>query len=163
MLFTMSEASEDFLQTVLDLVVPCVMKLSPDGSSVVYSTRTKWNHCRKDKKKIKSLWIAKTGQPGSSRRLTNYQSNDRSPQWSPDGKSVAFLSNLADTEARKEALYLLSLDEESSPRALTATGNEKYISKFALSPDGNHIAFIAAPEKTPEQRAKEEAQGGAIV
>jgi Tol biopolymer transport system component/DNA-binding winged helix-turn-helix (wHTH) protein len=57
--------------------------LSPDGSFVVFS----WTGPKQDNPDI---YVQQIG-AGSPHRLTNDLSNDYSPSWSPDGRTIAFL------------------------------------------------------------------------
>jgi dipeptidyl aminopeptidase/acylaminoacyl peptidase len=107
------------------------------------------------------LWIAETGLQKSARKLTNGSYNDRMPQWSPDGRSIAFLSDRG-KQGKAYAIYLLELDA-NEPKAVTQAENERRILKFEFSPDGKHIAFVSYPEKSPEVRAREEAKDDAFV
>ncbi|KAE8447404.1 hypothetical protein EG329_010818 [Mollisiaceae sp. DMI_Dod_QoI] len=156
----MAEAFMGLTEAVLDLVIPTGQKLSPDGRSVIYSTRLKWNH-KKGEHLCPSLWHAETGTSKSARKLTDGSYNDRMPQWSPDGRSVAFLSDRG-KRGKARAIYLLALDE-NEPKALTPAEDERQIVKFEFSPDGKNIVFISSPGKSAEVRAKEEAKDDACV
>src|SRR5258706_4925372 len=67
-------------------------QLAPDGARVVFVVAeldAKENLYQSD------LWLvgATDGEP---LRLTRHPKNDRAPQWSPDGKQLAFLSERED-------------------------------------------------------------------
>ncbi|MBA3530504.1 MAG: S9 family peptidase [Ardenticatenales bacterium] len=114
-------------------------QLSPDGRQVVYTI----SHVNAEQEKeFVTLWLLSL-ESGESRQLTSGQSRDTNPQWSPDGKQVAFLSN----RGAKPQLYLLPL-EGGEPRPLTAL-EQGVGSGPAWSPDGTHIAFTAKPETPP--------------
>ncbi|RDW56904.1 hypothetical protein BP5796_12971 [Coleophoma crateriformis] len=133
----------DLIGDVLDLIVPTRLTLSPDGKSVAYSTRLKWNH-KKDDYICPSIWMAETGLQKSARRLTDGLFNDKMPQWSPSSEVIAFVSDRG-KQGRANAIYLLPLGT-NTPRAITPAENEQQILKFKFSPDGKQIAFICAPE-----------------
>lgn len=141
------EESAAMVSDILNLIVPAALSLSPDGTRVVYSTRLKWNH-RIGEHTIASIWIGETAVYKSARRLTKGAWNDRSPQWAPDSRSVAFVSDRGGRGSAC-AIYLVSLDEEI-PKAVTPI-DMNGIPKLAFSPDGRHIAFIAL-SKTPSKQ-----------
>ena len=75
--------------------------LSPDGKSVAFSWRG-------------DIWIAASA-GGEARRLTINGARDRSPVFSPDGKSIAFLSDREDSAQ----IFVLPL-AGGEPRRVTA-------------------------------------------
>ena len=152
----------ELIQKILDLDVPYAPKLSPDGKRVVYQTSLKWHH-RKGDNNVAPLWLAETGVERSARKLTDGTSNDRMPQWSPDGESIVFISDRA-KPGKACALYLWDLRNDiSQVKALTPEENEVRLVQFAFSPDGRYIAFVAPPEKSPERKAKEKSKDDAHV
>ncbi|KAK1759456.1 Alpha/Beta hydrolase protein [Echria macrotheca] len=144
----MADSSTAMVSDILDLVVPTTIKVSPDGAHVIYSTRLKWNH-RKGEHTLASIWIAKTDVPQSAHRLTDGTYNDRNPQWAPDSQSVAFVSDRGG-QGKACAIYVLKLDDQV-PKVVTPS-DMRQITKFAFSPDGCCIAFVALPEKSAEQK-----------
>jgi dipeptidyl aminopeptidase/acylaminoacyl peptidase len=85
------------------------------------------------------------------RELTFSGKSERSPEWSPDGKDLAFLSD----RAGSSQIYLMSYDGGES-RALTSG---EAVREFHWAPDGKSIAYLAresAPKSTDEQVADRE-------
>lgn len=68
-------------------------------------------------------------------RLTNNSGNDDYPVWSPDGESIAFVSNVGDY-----GLYLMDANGENVE--LLHTGGTAY-SYPSWSPDGSYLIFQA--------------------
>jgi len=103
----MSEQTEYFIHGILDLLIPTGLKISPDGKSIVYSTRQKWNH-KKGQYLSPAIWIADVWIQKSARRLTDGSYNDKIPQWSPDGEHVAFVSDRGEN-GKTSAIYMIEL------------------------------------------------------
>ena len=62
--------------------------LSPDGNLVSFVATT---IDRAQNRRVSDIWIAPADGSGAARQLTTVQSS-RSPQWSPDGRRLAFIS-----------------------------------------------------------------------
>jgi dipeptidyl aminopeptidase/acylaminoacyl peptidase len=134
------------------------VKSSPDGSAAVMTTvSSDWQHNR-----FRSdLWIWKQ-ETGETTPLTR-SGHAGSPQWSPDGKYIAFLSDLSlpdgpDKGQDKEdgdvpqRLWLIAADSgESFPLYQEKLG----VHAFAWSRDGSQIFFSVA---APLSRSAEEAR-----
>src|SRR5262249_1513542 len=80
--------------------------LSPAGRAVAY-VRTVIN--RKKNKRESAIWLVAADGSGSPRRLTAEGSNANSPHWSPDGRTLAFLSARGEGEGEKPQIQLLSM------------------------------------------------------
>nr|POE65093.1 acylamino-acid-releasing enzyme [Quercus suber] len=146
---------KDLAAAILDIQIPNVIKISPNSQHIVYSTSYTWNHKKGDH--IQStIWLAETGKRDSSRPLTNGNYNDREPRWSPDGRSIAFVSDRAEP-SKSCAIYVLPIGPDGGEAyAITPEQNEKAISRFEFSPDGQTIAYISGDEKSDEKKAREE-------
>jgi len=74
---------------------------------------------------------------GAVRNLTNSSgAHDRLASWSPDGKKIAFISDLSG----EDQLYLVDQDGKGHPEALT-TGLAAQLNEPVWAPDGKHLAF----------------------
>ncbi len=131
-------------------------RLSPDGSSAVIATESpdwKANVFQDDL----WLWTAHTG----LRPLT-HSGSEENPQWSPDGKWIAFVSDraLPGETASSDGTPASSADKASRLWLISVSGGEALplytqklsIHAFAWSPDGKSIYFSARQPLTPEQQ-----------
>src|SRR5204862_7691291 len=66
-------------------------QLSPDGRWVAYTVSTP---SLQDNRNVSRIWVAEVA-TGRSRPLTGGPGSDRQPRWSPDGKTLAFVSTRA--------------------------------------------------------------------
>jgi len=76
---------EDFIK----LPVVSDPQLSPDGQWVAYTVSTP---SLAENRGIARVWLASAA-TGEARQLTQGPGSDRSPRWSPDGRTLAFISS----------------------------------------------------------------------
>jgi len=117
-------------------------RYSPDGQSVAYhSTRTGNSE----------IWLHHLdGAPET--RITDNDSWDLYPDWSPDGERLIFVS---DREESQFKIFIVNsdgggahrlMDEPISLRSLEIPVNAKVVSRW--SPDGERIAYLRESEET---------------
>ncbi|HKF24575.1 MAG TPA: hypothetical protein VKB24_01325, partial [Candidatus Acidoferrum sp.] len=106
--------------------------LSPDGQWVAYTIATPDMEANRN---ATNIWMAPvTG--GEAIQLTR-TGKDSSPKWSPDGKTIAFLS----ARSGGSQVYLLSLEGgEAHPVSRLSTGADM----VKWSPDGKAILFTSS-------------------
>ena len=109
--------------------------LSPDGTQIVFPL-TKVNE--KLNRRFTALWLVPYDGTSPPRLLTSESVSSSSPQWSPDGKSIAFLS--ARAEALRPQIFLLSLNG-GEPRKLTDLKNG--VASFVWSPQGDRFVIVS--------------------
>ncbi len=74
---------------------------------------------------------------GPVRNLTNSSgAHDRAAQWSPDGKKVAFISDMTG----EDQIYLIDQEGQGKPEPLTS-GLVGQLNGLVWAPDGKHLAF----------------------
>ena len=105
-----------------------------------------------------NLWVVSID-GGEPRRFTTGPTSDVAPQWSPDGGTLAFLSD-RDTTGRYQ-VHMIHRDFGESVR-LTDMEAEIYVNRgmrpILWSPGGTKIAFLARDPETAEEKRRREEQ-----
>lgn len=123
-------------------------RISPDGRYVAYQVqKTNWEENAFETE----IWIAVTA-TGESYRLTNAKKSSSNPQWSPDSKRIAFVS---DRDGKRQ-IYLIAPD---GGEAAQLTAVETGVSAMGWSPDGRRIAFTAGDAESKAKKDRKERYG----
>ena len=107
-------------------------QISPDGTRVLYTVATPDLSANRTARDVWMVTIA----TGETRNLTN-NGRDGSARWSPDGKTIAFIS----TRSNGTQLYLMNADGGGDPKQITSFSSD--VDNIVWAPDGRSIAFIA--------------------
>ena len=116
----------------------------PDGSKIAFvSNQTE----DPDKNSNSDIWIIDAKAGSQPKRLTTWAGSDNSPQWSPDGKSLAYLRSTSDEN------YIM-YDQPVLCVANAAGGEPRLLSKSLDRPvssprwgkDGKSIAVLVADD-----------------
>ena len=138
-------------ETLLALRRLSDLEFSPDGSRVAFVV----TEPPKGDQHPRHIWLFEPA-TGSFRQLTYSEKTESLPKWSPDGKSLAFLSN---REANQQIYLLAMTGGEAEP----LTKGKRNISRFEWSHDGKQIAFIAPDAKTDADEKKEKDKDDARI
>ncbi|MGH9880700.1 MAG: prolyl oligopeptidase family serine peptidase [Pyrinomonadaceae bacterium] len=130
-------------------------QISPDGKLVAY-VLTKID--RAQNRRNSSIWMATTDGSRAPWQFTTSPQTSNSPRWSPDGKSLAFLSSRPSestppapgaaattpgppaSEQPRSQVYLLSMNGGEAKRI---TNLKNGISTFRWAPDGSRLAVVS--------------------
>ena len=135
----------DTMWTVKRVGVPL---LSPDGTQVVYSLGS---YDADENRILADLWMVPLA-GGTPRRLTAHKASDGTPDFSPDGTRLVFVSK-RDTDKAAQ-LYLLPLTG-GEPERLTDMPMDVATPRFL--PDGKRVVFashVIATAESPEETKK---------
>jgi dipeptidyl aminopeptidase/acylaminoacyl peptidase len=123
--------------------------ISPDGKRVAWVVRIRARDGGAD---LSAVDAAEVAAPGTSRRFTAAADarahRERSPAWSPDGRSLAFLS-----DAKKERQLQIYVAPAGGGAARQVTSVSGQLSDPKWSPDGRSIAFLFVAGSTQEPGA----------
>src|SRR5579883_1894784 len=122
------------------------LQISPDGRWVAYVADP---YSVDPDKPWRPIWIAPTDGSTSARQLTSWSGRDGHPRWSPDGRTLAFLSDRE--EKGTDALYLIPIDGGEARLALKPA---RGILDFRWAPDGGRICFRAVDEPSDDEKRR---------
>jgi dipeptidyl aminopeptidase/acylaminoacyl peptidase len=111
------------------------VQTSPDGSRVIFNVAPIGHE---ETTPTSQLWLADVANEINARQFTSGQSNNTSPRWSPDGGSIAFLS---DRSSRGTAQ--LHIIDVAGGEARQVTTIERGLDLIEWKPDGRGITATA--------------------
>jgi dipeptidyl aminopeptidase/acylaminoacyl peptidase len=116
--------------------------LSPDAKLVAYVVTT---IDQKKNRRDSSIWLLPVDGSATPRRLSAEGFSSNAPRWSPDGKTMAFLSarssDATGSDAPKSQIYLLPMT--AAGEALPLTKLKNGVQSFQWSPDSTRLACVA--------------------
>jgi dipeptidyl aminopeptidase/acylaminoacyl peptidase len=131
------------------IAIPTDPRLSPDGSAVTFKVQRVG--AAYDKYRT-AIWLARLDDASEPRQLTIGAKRDGHARWSPDGRTIAFLSDRRtaveeDPKAPKDRedgtqIHLLPADRPGEARRLTDL--PRGVDAFEWSPDGKRFAVLSA-------------------
>ena len=131
------------------------VKMSPDGNSVLFETEgADW-----DQQIFRSeLWLYRINGNGGTLIQLTQSGHDSTPQWSPDGQWIAFLSERkmpgakdGDSDDKGKEVSQLFLISPNGGEAFGITSGDEEIHSFVWSPDSKSIYFATRQPWTKDQ------------
>ena len=113
---------------------------SPDGRWVAYAVATP---SLIDNRNVSRIWLAEVA-TGANRQLTQGPGSDRSPRWSPDGKTLAFLS----TRQNGPQVWVLDL---TGGEARRVSNLAEGVGELNWLPDGKGFLVVSDVKWPPQQ------------
>jgi dipeptidyl aminopeptidase/acylaminoacyl peptidase len=134
-------------EDIYEVRVPTDCRLSPRGDRIVTAVT---QADREQLKNISHLWMADVGDNREPRctQFTHGKHSERMPRWSPDGKTIAFLS----TRSERTELWSIPADGGEARQLTRLDGT---VGEFAWSPDGRRLVITFTP-RDAEARVREE-------
>jgi len=133
-------------------------RIAPDGTRVAYTASEIKTEKDKEWKTVTQIWVAMvdirgdagTGR-GGPRQYTRGEKSANSPEWTPDGRMLAFLSDREKDGERQ--VWTMPAD---GGEAWAVTSHKGGINAFHFSPDGKQLVLVATdqPAKDEEERKK---------
>jgi dipeptidyl aminopeptidase/acylaminoacyl peptidase len=126
-------------------------RISPDGTRVAYTVSETKMEKDKEWKTVTQVWVTPTKGGGTFRQYTRGEKSATAPEWSPDGKLLAFL-----TDREKDGERQVWMMMADGGEAWAVTTHKGGVSGFRFSPDGKQLLLSATdqPSKDEEDRKK---------
>lgn len=122
------------------------VRVSPDGNRVVYCV-TEPVMTDEKSEYLTQIHVAQAD-GGGGFQLTFGEKSSSNPQWSPDGKFIAFTSR----RTEKSNLFVLRADGGEAEQLTDAKAD---IGAFLWSPDGRSIGFLMPDPPTEEEERRQ--------
>ncbi|MDE7069155.1 MAG: S9 family peptidase [Alistipes sp.] len=108
--------------------------LSPDASRLLYTVT--WYNL-KENRGVTAIYV-RDAASGEVRQLTDFKSNNHSPQWSADGRRIYFLSD----RSGSSQVWEMTIDGGNT-RQIKGEGISE-VEGFGVSPDEKHLWLVQA-------------------
>ena len=130
---------------------PSDLQFSPDGQRVALTLQEPLP----DKPSVRHIWVYDLARH-ELRQWTWSGKSESMPRWSPDGRTLAFLSDREESQQ----IWLMPV---SGGEAMKLTTAKNSVESFHWSPDGSRIAYLATDPKTSDEEKKQKDQDDARV
>lgn len=150
--------------------------ISPDGSQVLYTvSEWEWPAGKAEPDKgdkppeMRShVWVVPSDASTPPRQLTSSERGESQPEWSPDGKTISFISargasgagGAAGGEGPKAQVWLMRIDG-GEPRKLTDA--KEAVTQYKWSPEGKRVGYVCKNSLTKEEEDRRKRKDDARV
>ena len=151
-------AINQYVQQQIKVKSVASVTLSPDGKSII------WNCDGPNGSQV--IYIAPVNHPEKAVRISAAPAdkwcNEGEPQWSPDSKEIAFLSDYATSGLSQ--VFVVPSNSANPADAKQLTKYNGYVSHLRWSPDGSKLAvlYVEKASREPNPMAAENRTVGVI-
>lgn len=131
------------------------IEVSPTGKDVVFNVIEPLMD-ESHSQFVMNIYKGTTDGQKNATNITQDEYINRNPRWSPDGKSIAYISN----RSGKQNIYVIP---PNGGEAIQVTDCETAIQTLRWSPDSKSIAFVMSNPLTDEQKAQIKGKDDVIV
>jgi dipeptidyl aminopeptidase/acylaminoacyl peptidase len=118
---------------------------SPDGKNIVFVSNRTENPDRNDDS---GIYLIEAKKESQVKQLTSWKGEEGSPQYSKDGKFIAYLrSTGSDTFVNYDNSILTIMDPDGSNEKLLTQQLDRPVGNFRWSPDSKSIAFLVQDDR----------------
>jgi len=139
------------------------LALSPDGKQIAFVVNEPSDPKSPREPRASNVWVVPADGRQPSRPSVAGLKNANSPSWSPDGRTLAFLSDRGAAEANADNSLQIYLLRDGETRAVRLTNVPGDVGQYEWSRDGKKIAFLTRDQATAEEQARRAAGDDAVV
>ena len=118
---------------------------SPNGKQLAFVSNRSTDP---DKNENTDIWLMDASRGSALKQLTNWPGADRNPQWSPDGKMIAYSSSSSNLAFTMYGQNNLSIIPAAGGTAQSlAASLDRPVSDIHWTKDGQHLHFLVTDDR----------------
>jgi dipeptidyl aminopeptidase/acylaminoacyl peptidase len=117
---------------------------SPDGKYIAFTSNRTTDA---DRNTNSDIWIVEAKKGGVARQLTTWADYDRSPVWSADGKSIAYLRSISPENDTYDEPLLAVIPASGGEPKLVSKSLDRPVNHPVLAVDGKNILALIEDDR----------------